>query len=387
MKSKNLLFILWLLSSILPNNSCRKNQEKTEASPVILPGIIKIDATVSREEYPEKAGFEDKNVSMKLVPLETNDKFLCAGHLDVFTDSIIIYRNNSYKGGDILIFDGQGKALRKLSPGQSGKEYRSAANVVYDNNNKEIFVNDFYSSIKVFSLNGEFKRALPHPEEVEYHDFLNFDNESLICYTHDEVENPVFLISKQTGEKLQDIIIPYKKRLTINQRSPDGSTLITTKVLVKTHDGIIISEPSSDTIYHLSYENTVLRPILYRTPSIQTMKAPVFVSPDVKVDSTLFLRVIRKEDEDAHPRLVALLMCDYNNGGIYHSTRTGLPISHFVRSFVIHETRSDVFLTPLPADYLVEELKANKLTGEAKEIASRLKDDDNDVLAIFTIQH
>jgi hypothetical protein len=380
MGNKNLLPILLMVCIVSTNNSCRKNQEIV----VSVDNVIRVDVNVSREEYPEKAGFENKNVLMKLVPLESNDQFLCAGELESFTDNIIIYRNLAYKGGDILIFDGNGKALRKLRPGQSGTEYKAAFGVVYDDNSKEIFVNDLYSyKIKVYSLDGEFKRALPYQGEVEYHEVLNYDNESLICYTHRNIKNPLFLVSKQTGEHLQDIITPYKKKLTINQKFPDGSIVITTKVLLKVHDGIIISEPSSDTIYHLSYKNTILRPILYRTPSIQTMDVPVFVSPITKIDSALFVRIIKKEDEHTH--ILAFLMCDYKDGGIYHCTRTGLPISHGVHSFVIHETKQNVFLNPIPADYLRDRYLAGELTGDTKEIASRLKDDDNPVMAIFTV--
>jgi hypothetical protein len=386
MKNKNRLFVLLLLYIILANNSCRKKQKISEETTIIsAENVIRVDVNVNVDEYPEKAGFENKNVLMKLVPLETNDQFLCAGELEVFTDSIIIYRNPSYKGGDILIFDGQGKALRKLSPGQSGTEYKAASKVVYDDNNKEIFVNDSYSrKIKVYGLDGEFKRALPYQGEVGYHEVLNYDNESLLCYTHEDIKNPLFLISRQTGEKLQDIVIPYRKRLTINQRLPDGSIAITTNVLLKAHDGIIISEPSSDTIYHLSYKNTVLQPILYRTPSIQTMDVPVFVLPITKIGSSLFVRIIKKENE--HARIFAFLMCDYTDGGIYQCIRTGLPISYGVHFFVIHETKQNVFLNPIPADYLRERYVAGKLTGDAKEIASRLKDDDNPVMAIFTVQ-
>ncbi|MDR2627046.1 MAG: 6-bladed beta-propeller [Dysgonamonadaceae bacterium] len=368
----------------MANNSCNKNQEKTGEEPVVYTNAIKVD--VSGEKYPKKIGFKNKNVLTKLIPLETNDKFLCAGQVESFTDSIIIYSNHSYKGGEILIFDGQGKALRKLSPGPSGKEYKMAHGVVYDDKNKEIFINDLWSyKITVFSLDGEFKRALPYQKEVEYHEFLNFDNESLICYTHSDIKNPAFLISKQTGEKLQDIIIPYKKRLTINQRFPDGAIVSTTRTLLKTHDGIIISEPSSDTIYHLSCKDMVLRPILYRTPPIQTMDIPVFVSPITKIDSALFVRTIKKEKENVHT--VDHLMCDYNDGRTYNCIHTGLPIIGFgVHSFVIHETKRNVFSDPIPADYLIEKYKANELTGDAKEIASRLMDDDNPVMVVFTIQ-
>ena len=61
-----------------------------------------------------------------------------------------------------------------------------------------------------------------------------------------------------------------------------------------------------------------------------------------------------------------------------------LPIrAGLVSGFAMHETRDNVFLLPALADDLKEE---DRLTGEAKEIISRLESDDNPVMAIFTVQ-
>jgi hypothetical protein len=389
MKNKNLLPVLLMFCIVSANNSCRKNQEtiisanKIQEIIVSANKIIEVNVNAGAKEYPERVLFENKNVSMKLVPLETNNEFLCYGQVVAFTDSIIVYRN--YSDDAVFIFDGQGKALKKIKKGPSGTEHKVAFGVVYDDSNKEIFVNDRYAcEIKAYDLNGDFKRVLPYVDSF-YDEVLNYNNESLICYTKEDIKNPVFLISKQTGKKLQDIIIPYEKRLFPEYIFPNGERQnVGRKSLLKTHDGIIIGEPSSDTIYHLSYENAILCPVLYRTPSVQTMNVPVFVIPhQTIIDSVLIIETLKIEKMTDSREI---LICDYKDGKIYSKVnRSALPIGYGVSQLVMHETKRNVFLYPISADFLKKHY-LNKFTGDAKEIASRLEDDDNPVMAIFTIQ-
>ena len=314
-----------------------------------------------------------------------------------FTDSIIIFKN--FRDNDVFIFDGQGKALKKLSRGPSGREYLVAHGVVYDDKNRELFINDLYAhKIKVYDLDGEFKRALPYITAdtihypflhgyVGYDRVLNYDNESLICYVKLNMKNPVFLISKQTGEKLKDIIIPYRKRVFVDYETPGSrAPQINYQPLLKAHDGIIIAESSSDTIYHLSYKNTVLRPILYRTPSIQTMKTPVFVIPMKNIGSVLFVNIVKKENYNYTYR-AGSLMCEYKEGkGIYDIAKTNIPMWYSTNFLLEHEIRQNVFLSPSSADLVSKFYQTSRLPEDMKEIASHVKEDDNPVMAIFTIQ-
>lgn len=53
---------------------------------------------------------------------------------------------NFYDDGNIFVYDQNGKAIRKINrKGQGGEEYVSMRSVSLDEENEEIFVNDFHA--------------------------------------------------------------------------------------------------------------------------------------------------------------------------------------------------------------------------------------------------
>jgi hypothetical protein len=325
----------------------------------------------------------DEVVSVEYIPLETNDEFLCGGKVVAFTDEIIVYHNFSFKGGDILLFDRKGKALKKISrQGSGGEEYASSNGVVYDDANKELYINSMLSGkIVVYDLDGNFKRCFRQNPAI-FWDIENYDNESLICYTRNEnIERPFLLISKQTGEKIRDIVIPYEKKISIDiWQDEQRNVNVSRKNLIKTGEEFIIFEPSSDTIYSLNPKESVLRPVLYRTPPIQTMNPPVFLVPNMKINSFLFITCLKKEysfeKQQGYP--ADTYVYDYRDGKFY-SMIFFPDILGGNRIDVIHDKRSNVFLVEFPATNWDEQGKLKKgLTG--------LNDDDNPVLTIVTLK-
>jgi hypothetical protein len=320
----------------------------------------------------------EKVVSVEFVPLETNDEFLCGGKVVAFTDEIIVYRNFGSKGGEIFLFDRKGKALQKISrQGSGGEEYASNYDVVYDDENKELYVNTMESGVVVYDLEGNFKRRFRQINHTPYWEVENYDNESLICYTRDEhIEHPFFLISKQTGEKIRDIVIPYEKKISLDF---PGFT-VTGKSLIKTGEEFIIFEPSSDTIYSLHPKESVLRPVLYRTPSIQTMNPPVFLMPNMKVNSFLFLTRMKKEHDfkqQSYP--FDTWVYDCRDGKFYN-------MLFFPKLFggngigAVHETRSNVFLVEFPA------YNVNPDWEKMEKRLIAVKEEDNPVLLIVELK-
>jgi hypothetical protein len=335
-----------------------------------------IDITRIHPENFYNAG--EEVVSTEFIPLETNDEFLCAGKVVAFTDEIIVYHNNRV-GGDILIFDRKGKALKKINrQGPGREEYaRSNNDIVYDNANKELFVNSILTGkIAVYDLEGNFKRSFR--QHTIYWEMENYDEELLICYTREEnIDHPVFLISKQTGEKVRDIVIPYKKRICLGFQWRAGDEMRTATIfrknLIKAGDEFIISEPSSDTVYILNPKESVLRPFLYRTPPIQTMPVPVFLLPTMKAGSFLFITCVRKEYnfEKGQGFPEESWVYDCRDGKFYN-------LLVFPKLFggnidVIHETRSNVFLVEFLADEMIEKFP-------------NLTEDDNPVVLIVELK-
>jgi hypothetical protein len=353
--------VLHLLFFILLGNGCADTKQPASSISVVDINQIHAEKILNGKE---------EIVSVEIIPLETNDEFLCGGEVVAFTDEIIVYRNFSRKGGEIFLFDRQGKALKKISrQGSGGEEYAGNLDVVYDDTNKELYVNTMELGVVVYDLEGNFKRRFQQINHTIYWELENYDRESLICYTRDDVECPFFLISKQTGEKICDIVVPYEKRISLD------SGMTTGRSLIKTGNEFILFEPSSDTIYSLNPQESVLHPFLYRTPPIQTMHAPVFLLPKMIVSSFLFITCLKKEQGYPFENWVY----DCRDGKFYN-------VLVFPQLFgtngagVIHESRNNVFLVEFPAH------EANPDWEKWKKGITNMKDEDNPILIIVTLK-
>jgi hypothetical protein len=384
---KGLIVASQFLFFMLLLNGCVDTKQLTDS-------ICAVDVT---KIHPEKFYNGEKElVSVEYIPMETNNEFLCAGgYVDgkvvAFTDEVIIYRN--FNVGDILIFDRKGKALKKINRrGQGPEEYSDNLNVIYDDANKELFVNSVSSGkILVYDLEGNFKRSFPNNHRGIFNEMENYDEKSLICYIREDIESPLFLISKRTGEKLRDIIIPYEKRLFTDFRRREGDKIISGqqisgKRLIKVGKEFVIFEPSSDTIYSLNTKESVLRPLMYRTPPIQKMNIPVILQPSGKIGNFLFITRLKKADDLKNNQRYSTdnFVYNFQNNKFYE-------ILHFPNIFsgngvnAVHDNRSNVCLVEFPA-YEAIKWKDGKEPFEKKLAVANLKEDDNPVLVIVTLK-
>ena len=152
----------------------------------------------------------------------------------------------------------------------------------------------------VFTDYENFKRSFQHKKgggTLFYNDIFNYDKNNLICYDQYNEEVPFVLISKQDGSITKEIKIPYKKKILFLQQSRDEESFyIKTpgpyRRIITYKGNWILSEPSSDTIYTLLPDYS-LRPVLVRTPAIQSMDPGVFLILRFFSDRYCFMETIK----------------------------------------------------------------------------------------------
>ncbi|MDR1224934.1 MAG: 6-bladed beta-propeller, partial [Tannerella sp.] len=235
--------------------------------------LITVDVTAS---YPKKELILQDFMDVEYIPLETNDEFLCQGIVQDIGKDIIAVKNR-VNDGDIFIFDRTGKAIRKINrKGRSREEYANISKIILDEDNSEMFVNDYFASkIVVYDLGGEFKRSFSHKDSTGYHDIYSFDRGNLICHASDwAADRQVFMIvSKQDGRVTEEISIPFEKKLSIMLRLRDEASGVTYTAgpdmypIIPYFDSRILVEPSSDTVYSYLPDHNMI-PFITRTPSI-----------------------------------------------------------------------------------------------------------------------
>ena len=146
-------------------------------------GLITVDVNDSYSTKKELVLQDFMDV--EYIPLETNDEFINRACVQAVGEKYIIV-TNFYDDGNIFVYGRNRKAIRKINrKGQGGEEYVSMRSVSLDEENEEIFVNDFHAKkIRVYDLEGNFKRSLNQRSEKSsfYVEMLDYDKDNLICY-------------------------------------------------------------------------------------------------------------------------------------------------------------------------------------------------------------
>ena len=334
-------------------------------------------------------------MDVEYIPLETNDEFVNQGCVQAVGEKYILVKN--YRNdGDIFVYDRNGKAIRKINrKGQGGEEYTSCRSVTLDEENNEMFINDFWTrKIKVYDLEGNFKRSIKQKQEGNtqfYWDIFNYDKENLICYDECNDEIPFLLVSKQDGSITKEIKTPFKeKKLFIQLLRHEGGTRAAGpgeySRITPFKGNWILLEPSSDTIYTLMPDYS-LRPFIVRTPPVHTMNPESFLTLKLVSDRYYFMESIKNvydfSKEDGFPR--TYLVYDTQEKDFFRYIIYNGDYSYKKEFYMVMLTpinsKGELWAT-INAFDLCEDYKKGKLKGKLKEVAATLGEDDNWVIML-----
>ncbi|RHJ87853.1 6-bladed beta-propeller [Parabacteroides sp. AM08-6] len=365
---------------------CGGNKQPTD-------DIIIVDITKTPSSKKELILQEFMDV--EYIPLETNDEFVNQGFVQAVGKEVILvtnYRND----GDIFVYDRTGKAIRKINrKGQGGEEYISCRGVTLDEENNEMFINDhFAKKIKVYDLEGHFKRSIKQKEDGDtqfYWEIFNYDKENLICYDECNEEIPFLLVSKQDGSITKEIKTPFKEKKIFLQilRSEKGTKAAgpgNYSRITPFNGNWILLEPSSDTIYTLMPDYS-LRPFIARTPPVHTMYPEVFLILKLVSNRYYFMESIKNvydfSKEEGFPKTYFVYDTqekDFFRYIIYNGDYSYKKEIYLVALTPINqkgESWSSINAFDLRKDY-----KKGKLKGKLKEIAATLEEDSNPVIML-----
>ena len=382
----NNLKIFFVVSSIF-FWCCQSNKNST-----INGNLITIDIT---KDYPLKKVDIDKIADREFIPLETNDDVLfgMGAKLNCVSEKYILVTD--FSRGDIFIFTRNGKIVTHLNrKGGGPEEYSTISSVVFDEKNEEIFVFDFYMlrQILVYSLTGSYKRLVKYSDDFIFTSAYNFDDETMLVYDtkgvdfHDRDYNrkPYMFMSKKNGNITSVLNINLKERYStkVFDRFTDDSGKIWTQsfsffVPNKLNDGrgFVISDVSSDTIYRLN-ENRDLIPFIVSTPSVHSTDPHVICTCLTITDKFIILYITTLD-------YVALvkgkspasktLMYEFETNTMYSVDYKN----------TVHETlQKNIDASLAPAHWFTRLYKENKLSGELKQLAATIDEEDNPVVVI-----
>ena len=401
------LFILLFLI-ICGCTSISSNTEPTNLS------IIDVE-----KEYPVKRIDIHEIADVKYIPLETTDESLLQtpNSWAVSEDTIVIFDVLQHS---IFVFDGKGKHIRTIDRfGQGPEEYYTALHVEADFGKGEIYVNA-HPKIVVYDFNGAYKRTIKYPSKITlpeniHHydsDFLAIFNNSYWPtpeekYAQEADLTPFFLINKQDGS-LKEIDKRLQIKTPIHQafKMVKGQNGYYSRLegfnfphILKNSNDLLLVNNGLDTLY--SYKDNCLTPIILRTPSAHNMSVPKLIAPFAYTDDYFMFGIVPMDYEVGKKyyfdeRMAPHYMLDRKSGEIYQielydslldsdfdvkDKRDAWNIFPHHNSINMHSKNQA--LGRYKTDLLFEKQEEGKLKGELKDIVSKLKFDDNLVIAKF----
>ena len=382
---KTLIFIETIL--LLVMTSCGKDNTSTD-------DFITVDVTKSNYSPKKELVLQDF-MDVEYIPLETNDEFINQGYVNAIGEKYIIVTNYR-EDGDIFVYDRNGKAIRKINRrGQGGEEYISCLKIILDEENEELFVNDFWArKIKVYDLEGNFKRSFKQKQEGDtqfYGEIFNYDKENLICYDELNKEIPFLLVSKQDGSITKEIRVPFKeKKVFIQLLKYEGGTRAAGpgpySRITPFKGNWILLEPSSDTIYTLMPDCS-LRPFIAKTPPVHTMNPEFYLILKLVSDRYYFMESIKNvydfRKEEGFPKTYFVYDTqekDFFSYIIYNGDYSYKRELYMVM-FTPINAKGELWAT-IDAFELCRDYKKGKLKGKLKDIAAKLGEDDNRVIML-----
>ena len=350
------------------------------------------------KKYPSKDICLEEIANVSYIPLETTDKSLIQTILKIdMSDNIIIIGDYS---NAVIAFDKQGKFLWSFNKRGGGpEEYNAIITLCVDFDKKEIYILDLYTRyrIMVYSFDGKFIRRLKLDQKVWPSNLYNYDKDYLIAYDiYNETESnankrPYILINKQNG-KVSSIPIKLKKRNSNASWIQKGEQFYIHKhviePIIKTEKGVIISDFALDTIYN--YQNHHLTPIAIR----KNIDESVLSSITAYGSRYSFLNFIErsKNSKGQYEGTTdsKLFLIDKKEGTVYDASI--IPSDMKIKNTPIWERykqdlpNDNLLIKQLSVELLSRLSEENKLKGTLKEVASKLKEDDNPVLMIVHLK-
>ena len=373
---------LLFLTTLLLMVGCSTSPQKGNGS--------HIEIKVNQTPHEKEITFQEIAEGISYIPLETNDTMLLRGvFLSICQEGIaVMYQAD----GRIFLFDGEGKSKGSISrKGGGSEEYVGMQQAVVDWKRNELFVLDYKPHVKVYDLNGNYKRTLSMPIKVRDREMYQYSDSHLMLFK--EVPDteigqadkdftpyqPVILLNKATGETTT---LPYTKTSNVSIRLSSG--WVNQYALYVSGRNVFLSDVSSDTIYRIDPSTHRTAPIIMRTPSLHSVDGEHFLlNLEGCTSRYTFLRRTERNIKGRAAQHIQEWMYDIQTG------ETLLPIfknrdypsmKADAHALIHCHGEDNCLFVKLEAFKLIEALENGELNGELQSIAKRLVEDDNPVL-------
>lgn len=390
---KNNLLLLLTSIPLLISVSCTTQNTGNNTLPSL---------NVEAQLPPKEVTFQEIG-KVKYIRLDTPDSVLLGDKmkLNAFNDQLFFV---SKSDGDVIGFNTDGKLICNFNhKGQGANEYVYINSITYNPQDKEVYIASINNLTKlyVFGLDGNFKRCIFQTDTVQYTQVMPVGENTLLAFDGTKTPaiqdgkpaslgpepanpnpQPFILLNKETGQQQERLPLAFAQRfrpflLTVHNNMP-FVFLAPYTYLSGSNEQCILNEPSSDTTFVLQ-PNNQLKPIFTRTPAIAEMKHKILTSVLLQTPKYMLIKTIllQHEAQDNRPLKEETYLYNYAENSFTNCSFINTHFQDAGDAFARYVVAANKLYVVLYPHILLDALENDQLSGELKEIATQLTNDDN----------
>lgn len=351
-------------------------------------------------DYPEREIDLAEEAEIEYIPLQLQG----TERLETFdllrgtiSENMIFAYN---KKGTVFVFDRAGKQLHRFNHARGEKkQYDYIFSIYGDEENQEIFIKTSRYRIQVYSLAGEYKRSLIASYPISFNQVFGYNKDSLvfsdgISKIKDRFDNGIYyykLSKKDAGISPFPFYVKHRITNTFTcevreeKQISSLSYTITIEPMIKNGNEVILSDFACDTIF--LFDGGTKKALLRRTPAVRSTFPLTLIGVSIKTDRFIFMDIIEKVYIPNEKGV--------KNKSLLFDLKTqevSVPIlinKEFTPPFPVNVGNSNgnfpknTCISAIHSKKLLELYKSGRLSGKAKEVASRLRMDDTLVLILY----
>lgn len=339
---------------------------------------------------------------IEYIPLLSMDSFYYNRILDHSKNYIITLTNNN---GDITFFNKKGEPPHIINKRGSGPdEYDRVLIAKYDEDNDDLYVTTYKKKINVYDKYGNLKQAYDLKNKEYTIDLASLSENYLICYQDNPDGNEFYIVHKTTGD-IEDIHIPYEKKIELTVTTEQSPNFISKRMIPKNSifpkgDNIQLTDYSSDTVYVMN-KNKEMTPVFARHPKVSEQEIPKVVHGFLDTDKRTYFVVQDKAFD------VKSMTGFKETSFMYDKKKKEFVKLNITFPDIAFDESGNIHLNPkiinykeiatnkycgfgirfLPGNILAEKYEKGEINGKLKEVYENLNDPEDGIAMMIYLKN
>ncbi|MDD3323181.1 MAG: 6-bladed beta-propeller [Paludibacter sp.] len=349
------------------------------------------------KEFLKKSTFNlgDLISSIKTIPLETTNESLISEIEYILVTQSYIYIQDAFQGSSILVFDNNGKFIKRIIRGQAPENLFKVNNFVFDNKKEELIVyNTPYLSF--YSPEGDFKRKARVP--LSAYSF-GLTKNGYVFHAVNGNDNRHFTSNKNNQILITDTLFKLKSTGFPNWLSKENFRHGKSSYFNNVNDSMLISFNYNDTIFQYNNDYKISAKYVldfdkHKLPAdllkgnystllseLESNNYYFFMGEFVENGTHEFFRL-----SNHYHKYFTNIYRDKNTGKMYGGTNIAIDRAFYPNINYTYSSYENSFVSYISNDDYIKLLTNKYLSVEMTNKLKSLKADDNPSIILYELK-